>query len=176
MENQPLPPSTHSTERPILSKTEINALFVSSLSDVYNMKTHLVRLIPELVKRASYQGLKQAILSTGLHLDAQLLRIDFIFKYLKYESNFRPKPLLGSLNVRDYLFSNVGELNTYQLDYIIINHLLTIEQLEIAQFKVLLTLAKGVYHKQIYSMIKLCLQDAIKEKRTFELLSKTYSL
>jgi ferritin-like metal-binding protein YciE len=51
-----------------------------------------------------------------------------------------------------------------------------IEQIEIAQFKTLLILAKGVYHKKIHSMIKLCLDEAMKEKRTYELLSQVYTM
>lgn len=176
MENQPVTRTFHVNNYPVLSKTEINTLFLSNLSDVYNMKIHLASFIPEMVKKASYQQLKQAILNTGLELDAHLLRIDFIFKYLKYENNFRPQPLMGTLNIKEYLFSNMDELNAYQSDYIMLTHLLMIEQMEISQFKILLTLAKGVYHKQIYSMIKLCLQDAIKDKKNFELLSRIYTI
>lgn len=176
MENQP--PNTNSLpgEQNMLSRPEINALFVSNLSDVYNMKVHLASIIPIMVKKASYTELKKAILSTGLETDAQLLRMDFIFKYLKYDTHMRPQPLMGTLNIKEYLFGNIDNLSTYQSDYIMLTHLLMIEHIEVAQFRVLMTLAKGVYHKNIYSMIKLCLQEALKEKKTFELLSKVYTV
>jgi ferritin-like metal-binding protein YciE len=172
--NISIPEEPIAARQPVFSQPALNALFLSNLSDVYNLLNHLVSLIPEMVRRASYTNLKLSILRKGNELEAQLLRINFIFKYRKYDAEQRPTPLLGPLNIRGYLLGSMETLDTHQVDYILLTQLIIIENLEISHFKILSVMSKGIHHKNIHRLIKLCLREALKEKRTFATFTQVY--
>lgn len=165
-----------SRDLPTLTKTEINSLFLNSLSDVYNMQVHFLSYLPLMAGKASFPRLKMAIMDAALEIEAQKFRINLIFKVLKYEQGIRPEPLKGNLDVESYISRNLSSLSSYKTDFILFTHLLMLENMEITYFRTLKLLARNIQHREIYSLVRQCLREAIRKRRVYELIGKMYMM
>lgn len=174
MMNQPGTLTALPPDLPSLSRNEITTLFLNTLTDVYNLKTHFLSYLPRIAEKASYQRLRVAILEAAMEVEAQKLRLNVIFRILKYELNRLPESLKGTIDIEGYIGANLQHLPSYKTDFVLFTHLIMMENMEITYYRVLRMLAASIKQSEIYELIKQCLQEALKTRNTYQLIGRMY--
>jgi len=66
-----------------LHRLEVVEVFIQTLTDIYNVKSHLLQYLPKMSQKAHLRELRLAILDTGIDIHSQLLRLDMVIAMLK---------------------------------------------------------------------------------------------
>ncbi len=160
--------------KPFVNATEMHILFVSSLFTVHKLENHVVDYLPQIAQKASYQGLKFAIINTTSNIKAQLFKLEVITNMAKHQLQQHPAFVKYALDLKGFITKNIEGLPSYQTDFLLTCHLIALENLLVNYLQILTTLAKGLKLRKEHLLLKECLADSLAHQKTMMLLRANY--
>ncbi len=157
-----------------LPGSEIYQLFVSTLSEVYLLKSHLMSYLPLMSQKVSYPALKTAIMNLSIGLSAHLLRIDIIFRLLDYQQSDKQMLSAAKSHIECYLMPVLDAQPSCQNDFMLLNHLMMIEAIEVTYFRSLKALALGLKKHEVTQLVEQSFEEAVLSKRTIKTLPEAF--
>lgn len=157
-----------------MDEATLTDLFLGQLGNIYCAKSHLVTVLPDLAKKASFNELKDCILDGIGKIKMQILRMDVIYQQFGIEYTEEKCMGIKSITLEAYLASSADGKSPLHIDMSILTHLRIIESIEITCFNILSDIARSLKHKDVETLIDQNLQSAINTSRIFELISLEY--
>ena len=157
-----------------LDEAILKNIFLEKLDNIYCIKKHLLKIIPQLALKASFEDLKKAMVVNVDLMKVQVLRMDVIYNILKAKHNPGNCTFVKtlSLDLSNTLLLNNGQY--VQSDLALLIHLQIIESIEIAYFEVLKNISAAISNPEIETMLKQNFETSINGKKLYELIANEY--
>lgn len=166
--NNPLPSTS------LFTSSDMNALFIRTLTIHYGMKVNIVSYIPWMVAQASTMRLRMNLMNTSGNIDTELFRLEVICKIMGLDCQQLSLPVKGTLNLQSRLQLELQGLNALQTDAVLLVHMVTLETLEANAFRLLIKLARSVANKPVLNLLQDNLKQSKKDSRLLADLMNSY--
>lgn len=157
-----------------LDKTQLRALFLKQLNNIYAVKTYLVKQLPGIADKATFPDLKNAILSGLDQIQLQILRMQVIYKIFDTKPDTNSQTGVKTLSPDDFFAGNHDDQLPAEKDIDILVYLQIAESIEISYFATLKNIAHALKHPEVSTLIEHNFDSAVDSKKLFELIAKEY--
>jgi ferritin-like metal-binding protein YciE len=159
---------------PVITKDELRNSFTKILTNLYFVKQQLKGYLPLLLSKATFKPLKLQIREIIININADLLRLDFIFKVLNIDPATLNSTIRDSINLESQVTRNLKDLNLTETDMSILYHILIVETISSSSFKLLFKQAILLGNKEIYNWVHEILKESVATKKKINELLKAY--
>ena len=159
---------------PVITKDELRNSFIKILTNLYFIKQQLKGYLPFLLAKATVKPLKLQIREIIININADLLRLDFIFKVLNIDPASLKSTIRDSIDLEGQMMRNLKELNLSETDMSILYHIMIVETVSSSSFKLLFKQAILLGNKEIYNWVHEILKESIATKKKINDLLKAY--
>ncbi|RVU01362.1 DUF892 family protein [Mucilaginibacter limnophilus] len=157
-----------------LDEISLRKIFMVQLNSIFCVKQHLLKYLPTLIERASFNDLKNAIIENIDDIKIQLLRMEAMYQLL--HETYSPHKCLGikSITLEAFITNRDLHLSDLENDLTMLIHLRTLENIEITCFEVMHDIAAALPNKELDMMLKQNLDMAKDSQRLYKLITKEY--
>lgn len=157
-----------------LDKVTLKRLFLKHLDNVYCVKKHLVKILPSIAEKASFDDLRSAIITSIDLIKMQILRMDVIYKIMKGKYNEANCTAIKDFSIEAATKMPLDSKISLENDLTLLIHLQIIESHEIAYFDVLKSLTPTLHDMEIETLLEQNFDTSISSKNLYELIAKEY--
>ena len=149
-------------------------IFIKQLDNIYCVKKHLLRVLPNLSAKASFNDLKEAIIANIDMIKMQMLRMDVIYKM--FGATYDAENCIGiktfSLTALEDATQDSEE--PLENDLALLVHLQLVESVEIAYFDVLKNISVALSNTEVETLLSQNADTATSTKKLYELIANEY--
>lgn len=157
-----------------MDDASLKKLFLKQLDNIYCIKKHLVKVLPQLADKASFTDLKEAIIENIDQVKMQILRLEVIYKI--YTAKYQEEKCIGikTLSLEAYIAAKVEDQQPVERDMALLIHLQITESVEMAYFSVLKNMAASLNNKEVEVLLNENFETATNSKKLYELIAREY--
>jgi ferritin-like metal-binding protein YciE len=143
-------------------------LFIDTLKDIYYAEKHILKALPQMVKKASGSELKKALETHRTETEGQVERLEQVFKLM--DTAARGKKCEAIEGILAEAKEHMDEIKDDEvLDAGMIGSAQAVEHYEITRYGTLIAWAKQLGHDDVVSLLEKNLEQ---EKHADELLTQ----
>jgi ferritin-like metal-binding protein YciE len=157
-----------------LPPAALKHFFINHLNRIYCTKTQLADKLPLLNRGSGFPDLRLAIDETITMARLQIERLKAI--YLMLNASYQPESCVGIVGILDEAFQSVGKHDDSPAlrDLSLLSYMLTIENIEVGAYKVLIIVAGHLKEPGIGHLLTECYNEAQKDKVLFRQITPNY--
>ena len=161
-------PGNNDDQFPGAHREDQVALFICLLNDIQHSKNMLMGYLPWMISKAKQPGVKKALLNFTTNIQTEQLKLQMCHNLASEETATACSTTPLHISFESHLRGQLSGMNNYMTDYLLLSHMLFIENVESVSFKQLLNLSRVLAYKELASLVKENLQQARADKKRLE--------